>query len=102
MKQCVPIAVAVLLILGIAACAPMTPATKQEPLTQQAAPIEPFHPLTTQTGIESIDQILSAVSNGDTETLRSLVEFTNAICTQQEGLGGPPKVRKGETEETPL
>ncbi len=64
--------------------------------------LKPYHPLTTQTGIGSIDQILSAVASGDTEALRSLVEFTNAPCTQQDGLGGPPKCREGEVEGTPV
>jgi hypothetical protein len=97
LKQDFAITAAILLIFGIAACSPVIPAPMQE-----AAPAEPFHPLTTETGIETIDQVLSAVSNGDTEALRSLAEFTNAKCTQQDGLGGPPKCREGEAEGTPV
>ena len=88
MKNYFPFIVAVLLILGIAACAPAAPATEAVSPTEPAASEGPFHPLTTQTGIESIDQVLTAVSSGDAAGLRSLVEFTNAVCTQQEGLGG--------------
>ena len=103
MKNSFPlIIVAVLLVLGIAACAPAAPATEAVSPTEPAASEGPFHPLTTQTGIESIDQVLNAVSSGDAAGLRSLVEFTNAECTQQDGLGGPPKCREGEAEGTPV
>jgi hypothetical protein len=36
------------------------------------------------------------------QSLRALIEFTNAECTQQDGLGGPPKCRTGEAEGTPV
>jgi hypothetical protein len=61
---------------------------------------ESHYPLTTQTGIESIDQILAAVSSGDVQTLRSLIEFSEAKCTHRDELGGPPKCREGEAEGT--
>lgn len=32
--------------------------------------------------------------------LRSLIQFTSAQCTQAEGLGGPPKCRAGESDDT--
>jgi hypothetical protein len=93
MKYHVSIVWVVLLTLGIAACAPTAP---------EPAAAEPIHPLTAQTGIETIDHVLEAVASGDPQSLRSLVEFTNAVCTGQEGLGGPPKCRAGEDEGTPV
>jgi len=102
MKQPVQLAFAILIMLGIAACAPPTPAAQEPEPTQQIATAEPHYPLTTRTGIETIDQVLIAVAGGDQESLRSLVEFTNAQCTQQDGLGGPPKCRAGETDGTPV
>jgi hypothetical protein len=88
------------LTLGVATCAPVTPAVQEATPTLQPAPAEPYHPLTSRTGIESIDAILEAVASGDMQSLRSLVEFTNAKCTTQDGLGGPPKCLEGEAEAT--
>lgn len=102
MKLCVPIVLLIMLILAVTACTPATPATKAEPPTQQVAPTELYHPLTSQTGIQTIDQVLQTVAGGNPEALRALIEFTNAVCTQQDGLGGPPKCREGEAEGTPV
>lgn len=103
MKQYFPIALAILLIMGIAACAPATPAT-QAPISSPPPSADggAYHPLTTQTGVEIIDQILAAVAGQDVQGLHSLVQFIDAVCTQQEGLGGPPKCRAGEAEGTPV
>lgn len=100
MKLHIPIVFLMTLILAVAACAPATPATKAEPPTEQIVPTGPYHPLTSQTGIQTVDQILRAVSDGDPEAQRALIEFTNAACTHQDGLGGPPKCREGEAEGT--
>ena len=100
MKQYFAFAFIALLILGMAACSTATPATQEIVSTLPPAPAEGYHPLTTRIGMESIDQILEAVSSGDLQSLRSLVEFTNAQCTQRDGLGGPPKCREGEPEGT--
>lgn len=102
MKYRFPIIFAALLVLGMAACAPVRPAAQVSVPTSEAVSNEPFHPLGTQTGITSIDQILDAISRTDVGNLRSLVEFTDAKCTNREGLGGPPKCRAGEAEGTPL
>lgn len=102
MKRNLPVAFAILLVSAITACAPLTHAVQQVIPTPRLAPGEEFHPLTAQTGIESIDQVLTAVSSGDAGSLHSLIEFTNTPCTQQEGLGGPPKCREGEAEGTPV
>jgi hypothetical protein len=102
MKYCFSLTLAILLILGIASCAPVTPATQEPSSSEEVESAEPYHPLTTQTGITGIDQVLEAVANGDSQRLRSLIEFTDAVCTRQDGLGGPPKCREGEAEGTPV
>lgn len=87
-----------LLALALFACSPATS------ITQEVVPThtEGFHPLTTRTGIEDVDNIVEVVASGDVEALRSLIQFTNTKCTQQDGLGGPPKCRAGEAEGTPV
>jgi hypothetical protein len=93
------VAFAILLILLLAACVPITPAIVA---TQSPTPTEPYHPLDTQTGVEILDRVLGAVASGDRQALYSVVEFTNAKCTKREGLGGPPKCREEEAEGTAL
>lgn len=100
MKLYIPIVFSMMLILAVTACAPAIPATKAEPPTQQIVPTEPYHPLTAQTGIQAIDQVLQAVAAGDADAMPALIEFTNAECTLQGGLGGPPRCREGEAEGT--
>ena len=90
------------LILGIAACSPETPVQEEPTPTLDITSSEPYHPLTTQTGVQPIDRILTAVANNDMQSLRALIEWTNAECTNREGLGGPPKCRAGEAEGTPV
>jgi hypothetical protein len=87
-------------MLGVAAGAPVVPAAPEPSPTRQIAPAGPHYPVTARTGIEGIDQVLTAVAPGDQPSLRSLVEFTNAKCTKQDGLGGSPKCREGEADET--
>ena len=99
MKQYIPSTFMVLLILAATACAPVSPVTEQIFPTETS---EPYYPLTITTGLRIVDQVLQGVANGDAETLRALVEYTNAECTQQDGLGGPPKCREGEAEGTPV
>lgn len=83
------------------ACAPAAPATEaSEPTTAPTDSAQGFHPLTAETGMEELDAILAAVASGDPEMLLSLVQFTTAECTTQDGLGGPPKCREGEAERT--
>ena len=93
----------ILLITGIAACAPVvTGAPEAAPTLEPTQPAEGFYPLTTHTGNERIDAVLAAVASGNVEELRSLIEFTSAECTTQEGLGGPPKCREGEAKGTSI
>lgn len=91
-----------ILLILVAACAPVTPATREPVPTLSPTAAEPYHPLDTRTGVEVIDRVLDAVTSGDRQALFSMVEFTNAKCTKLEGLGGPPKCREGEPEGTPM
>lgn len=54
------------------------------------------------TGIDSIDMIGEAVSDGDTDGLSDLVLFRQVACTTVtgQGPGGPPACREGEAEGT--
>lgn len=96
MKRSISIICLMLPVFTLFACAPVTPATLQVAPT----PAEEFHPLDTRTGTAELDNLLEAVASGDLESLRSLIQFTNANCTKAEGLGGPPKCREGEVEGT--
>lgn len=98
MKRFAQTAFTVLLTWMLFACSPMATATQAAVPT----PTEEFHPLTTRTGIEDVDNILATVASGDVEALRSLIQFTDTSCTRAEGLGGPPKCREGEVEGTPV
>lgn len=100
MKRTVPIALTLLLFILISACTPVTPATQDAAPSNAWVSPESYHPLTTRTGNAEIDNVLDAVASGDARQLRALVQFTNAPCTQREGLGGPPKCREGESEGT--
>jgi hypothetical protein len=51
-----------------------------------------------RTGVDELDRIIQIVLDGDTIKLRSIIQFTRAGCTFQEGLGGPPKCEDGEVE----
>ncbi|HSL45324.1 MAG TPA: hypothetical protein VK897_17955 [Anaerolineales bacterium] len=103
MKQPARIAILILFTLALFACAPVTPAATEEPVASpESVPGENYYPLTTRTGIEHIDQILAAVASDDPQNLRALAEFFPAECTNQDGLGGPPKCREGEAEGTPV
>lgn len=101
MKHLTLIAYIFLILIGIAACSPTAAATPAPSPAVSPTPTEGFHPLSTRTGTAVIDSILDAVASVDPQELRSLIEFTNAVCTQLEGLGGPPKCREGEAEGTP-
>jgi len=102
MKGHIRTALMVFLVMGIAACAPVDPATQEAIVSPQPQLADAFHPLSARTGLEDIDNILEVLAGGDAEELRSLVQFTNAECTQADGLGGPPKCRAGEAEGTPV
>jgi hypothetical protein len=93
----------ILVILIIAGCSPASPAMQESALTvAPPTPSEGYHPLGTRTGIEVIDRVLGAVAGGDRQELFSVVEFTDAVCTKLEGMGGPPKCREAEAEGAPV
>lgn len=102
MKQPIQLLLIVLLAMGLFACAPVTPAVEPPAPTGQPTSPGPYHPLTSQTGVAHLDQILAAVASGDPQNLRALAEFFTAECTTRDGLGGPPKCREGEAEGTPV
>ena len=102
MKQYLTISAAILLMLGIAACSPQPTLVEELTPTIETVSGEFHRLLNAQIGLPRIDQVLEAVANRDVESLRSHVEFTGALCTHQDGLGGPPKCREGEAEGTPV
>jgi hypothetical protein len=57
-----------------------------------------FYPLSTRIGIADVDVVLAALESNDPQTLRDLFLFTQTSCTTADGLGGPPKCRKGEAD----
>jgi hypothetical protein len=54
------------------------------------------------TGIRELDAVVSAALSGDTSAILSYVEYTHALCTTEQGLGGPPKCLPGEHDGTPV
>lgn len=54
--------------------------------------------LNERTGVAELDNIIEITLGGDVAELRSLIEFTQAYCTNAEGLGGPPKCLSDEAE----
>jgi hypothetical protein len=51
-----------------------------------------------RTGVVELDRIIQMVLDGDMIALRSIVHYTQAGCTFEDGLGGPPKCKEGEVE----
>ena len=49
------------------------------------------HRMGTQTGIAGVDQVIEAITSGDRAAIESLLQFTPIACTDEPGLGGPPK-----------
>ena len=98
MKRALQVLSITMLFAGLAACSPQLPATPVRISSVQPTLAEPYHPLSTRTGIEEIDPVLDAI--GDIQKLRSLVQLTSTRCTTQDGLGGPPKCLPGEGEGT--
>jgi hypothetical protein len=59
-----------------------------------------------QTGITLVDAVTKAVLDGDEEAFRGLIELREVPCTNEFGIGGPPKCRQapggGAPGGTPL
>lgn len=102
MKKLFSIALMVLLFSGAVGCAPAAPVRQEPTPTIIPESSGAYHPLTTETGIQVIDQVIHAAASGDPQAVRASIEFFEAECTQQQGLGGPPKCREGEAEGTPV
>jgi hypothetical protein len=111
MNQSFRFFVPILLVAAISACAPGILATREVPATPTspvratattAVTEEGYYPLTTRTGIGTLDAIVDAAASGDMAMLKPLIHFTDAKCTLAEGLGGPPKCRAGEAEGTSM
>src|SRR5690606_4817633 len=58
------------------------------------------HPRGTRTGDAGIDAVIAAVESGDRAKVTSLVQFQPVGCTNESGLGGPPKCPDGVAEGT--
>lgn len=54
------------------------------------------------TGSPELDNVIEVVLGGDVDEIRALVYFTQAKCTNADGLGGPPKCLANEAEGTPV
>jgi len=54
------------------------------------------------TGIPELDQLATAILSNDLGARRALVQYTEAGCTNVQGLGGPPKCDPGQAEGTPV
>jgi hypothetical protein len=59
-----------------------------------------IHEPSTRTGIPGIDVVLDAVLSRDQEAIRDLIRYNVSACTNEMGLGGPPKCREGELAGT--
>ena len=51
-----------------------------------------------KSGVDELDRVIQIVLEGDRQALRSLIRYTLAECTFEDGLGGPPKCKEGEVE----
>jgi hypothetical protein len=93
------ICVLMFLFLG-AACAPIA-ATQVVPTVElQPTLAEKYHSLDTRTGIAEIDIVLTAMENGDPQSLRDSFRYNRVACMTVKALGGPPPCREGEAEGT--
>ncbi len=54
------------------------------------------------TGIAEVDRAIAIILENDIELRRDLVQFKTSGCTQELGMGGPPKCESGQEEGTPV
>ncbi len=85
--------VTVMVFLFLAGCSSPTPT-----LMSATATDSEFPERGTETGVDELDRVIQIVQEGDMNALRSLVRYTQAECTFEDGLGGPPKCKEGEVE----
>lgn len=70
--------------------------------TKPSPPFE-FYPADTRTGIKEVDRIIEAVAKKESETLASLMKFTDVQCTTQTtGMPGEPPCPDGTPDRTPV
>lgn len=60
------------------------------------------HPRGARTGNPAIDAVITALEAGNKEAIARLAQFRAAPCTNEEGLGGPPKCSPGVAPGTPI
>ncbi|MCB8959944.1 MAG: hypothetical protein H6651_06500 [Ardenticatenales bacterium] len=51
----------------------------------------PAYSLDTPTGVAAVDEVLGVLQTGDREQLLAQIQFLEAACTNETGMGGPPK-----------
>jgi outer membrane murein-binding lipoprotein Lpp len=79
---------AVLLLAGCSSSTPIPPTATDSETTERGV----------ETGVDELDRAIQIVLDGDMNALRSLIRYTEAECTFEDGLGGPPKCEEGEDE----
>jgi hypothetical protein len=107
--RCMPpllLSIWILIVVSLTACGALeTDADTQgasrgadTPTNTAPAPMEnePLGPA--KTGRDELDRVIRIVLDGDTNALRSIVQYAQAECTFEDGLGGPPKCKEGEVE----
>ncbi len=80
---------------------PTASATIQPTVTASISPEVPVTEILereVKSGVDELDRVIQIVLEGDGQVLRSLVRYTVAECTFEDGLGGPPKCKEGEVE----
>ena len=56
----------------------------------------------TRTGVAALDAVIAALETGDKEAIQRLAGFRPVPCTNEAGLGGPPKCQPGMSPGTPI
>jgi hypothetical protein len=79
---------AVLLLAGCSSSTPIPPTATDSETIERGV----------ETGVDELDRAIQIVLDGDMNALRSLIRYTEAECTFEDGLGGPPKCKEGEDE----
>jgi len=89
---------------------PLTPTLTQETIPSPAPQITLkqtdevlgglVHNAYVRTGLDKVDQIINIVLASDTNEFQKRIQFTTSGCTHEMALGGPPKCREGEAEDT--
>ena len=69
------------------------PTTTPPPTPTPTSPPDPLpvHSLDTRTGLAAVDEILALLQAGEPEALLAQIQFQEIACTNETGMGGPPK-----------